>query len=382
MLAWNSQPYDRSTMSNTKTHIAALLHGAKDLRISRIPTPELLPHEVLIAPRATGICGTDMHYYSAGRNGMFKVTTPLVLGHEAAGVIMELGPAVESLGLSLKVGDRVAIEPQRPCEKCEICRSGKYNLCRKLKFSGSASANPPVQGSLQGRYAHPASWVYPLPDSMNWEEAAMIEPLSVAVHAVRRSQIRAGMNVVILGAGAIGLFCAAVARVQGARWIGMIDVDSSRLDFAVRHGFAQEVSEIPMHGQEGETKPDMAKRLASDLSNKWALADVVFDCTGVETCVNIGIHMAAPGGKVVLVGMGQPVQNINVGAAAVREVDLLSLWRYSNTFQAAIALISSGQLDVKPLITHKYDLERAEEALKLVVDKPKDLIKCVITSSH
>jgi L-iditol 2-dehydrogenase len=370
-------------MSDTKTHVAALLHGAKDLRISQVPTPSILPHEILIAPRATGICGTDMHYYSAGRNGMFNVTTPLVLGHEAAGVILELGDAVDSLGLNLNVGDRVAIEPQRPCEKCETCRSGKYNLCRKLKFSGSASANPPVQGSLQARYAHPASWVYSLPDSMTWEEAAMIEPLSVAVHAVRRSQIRAGMSVVILGAGAIGLFCAAVARVQGARWIGMIDVDSSRLDFAIRHGFAQEVSEIPMSGQESESKPDMAKRLAGEMSSKgWKLADVVFDCTGVETCVNIGIHLAAPGGKVVLVGMGQPVQNINVGAAAVREVDLLSLWRYANTFGTAIALISSGQVDVKPLITHKFDLEHAEDALKLVVDKPKDLIKCVITSSH
>ncbi|KIW19143.1 hypothetical protein PV08_03435 [Exophiala spinifera] len=373
-------------MSTSSTHVAALLHGANDLRLTQVATPTPLPHEVLIAPRATGICGTDMHYYSAGRNGMFVVTTPLVLGHEAAGTIVALGSDVESLGLGLKVGDRVAIEPQRPCERCNVCRRGKYNLCPRLKFSGSASANPPVQGTLQARYTHPASWVYPLPQTMSWEEAAMIEPLSVAVHAVRRAKVKGGMRVVVLGAGAIGLFCAAVARVNGARWIGMVDVDGARLDFARRHGFADGVFEIPIRGNEGESKPDMAKRLAAQMLEKegegWGLAEVVFECTGVDTCVNIGIHCAAPGGKVVIVGMGQPVQNINVGAAAVREVDLLSLWRYANTFRTAIDMIASGQLDVKPLITHRFDLQQAADALQLVVDKPKDLIKCIITSNH
>jgi L-iditol 2-dehydrogenase len=373
-------------MSTTSTHVAALLHGARDLRLTQVATPDPLPHEVLIAPRATGICGTDMHYYSAGKNGMFVIKNPLVLGHEAAGMIVALGSAVEALSLGLKVGDRVAIEPQRPCERCELCRGGKYNLCPRLKFSGSASANPPVQGTLQGRYTHPAAWVYALPKEMSWQEAAMVEPLSVAVHAVRRAEVRGGMTVVILGAGAIGLFCAAVARVNGARWIGMVDVDSARLEFAKRHGFADGVFEIPMRGEEGESRPDMAKRVASTMLARadvgWGLAEVVFECTGVDTCVNVGIHCAAPGGKVVIVGMGQPVQNINVGAAAVREVDLLSLWRYANTFRAAIDLIASGQVNVKPLITHTFDLEQAADALQLVVDKPSDLIKCIITSNH
>jgi L-iditol 2-dehydrogenase len=327
-----------------------------------------------------------MHYYSAGRNGMFTIDTPLVLGHEAAGTVVALGSAVESLGLYLKVGNRVAIEPQRPCERCAVCRSGKYNLCPRLRFSGSASANPPVQGTLQARYAHPASWVYALPQNMSWEEAAMVEPLSVAVHAVRRAKVRGGTRVVVLGAGAIGLFCAAVARVNGARWIGMVDVDGARLDFASRHGFAEAVAEIPTHGNEDESKPDMAKRVAGQILEQagvgWGLAEVVFECTGVEACVNIGIHCAAPGGKVVVVGMGQPVQNINIGAAAVREVDLLSLWRYANTFRTAIDLIASGQVDVKPLITHVFELEKAADALQLVVDRPKDLIKCIITSNH
>jgi L-iditol 2-dehydrogenase len=327
-----------------------------------------------------------MHYYSAGRNGTFVVTAPLVLGHEAAGTVVALGSAVESLGLGLKVGDRVAIEPQRPCEQCHVCRSGKYNLCPRLKFSGSASANPPVQGTLQARYSHPAAWVYGLPPNMSWQEAAMVEPLSVAVHAVRRAKVRGGSRVVVLGAGAIGLFCAAVARVNGARWIGMVDVDGARLDFSRRHGFADAVFEIPIRGSEGESRPDMAKRVAGQMLEKadegWGLAEVVFECTGVDTCVNIGIHCAAPAGKVVVVGMGQPVQNINVGAAALREVDLLSLWRYANAFPAAIELIASGEVDVKPLITHMFDLEQAADALQLVVDKPKDLIKCVITSNH
>lgn len=361
------------------THLAAVIHGARDLRLTQVPTTTPLPHEVQIRPRATGICGTDMHYYSAGRNGIFTITTPLVLGHEAAGEVVAVGSEVDPT--IAKVGDRVAIEPQRPCSVCKQCRGGTYNLCPKLKFTGSASANPPVQGSLQEVYCHAAAFVHRLPDEMSWIEGAMVEPLSVAIHAVRRSGLKAGYRVLVLGAGAIGLLCASVARVSGARSITMIDIDQARLDFAKEKGMADATFKIGMKGEEGESKMDFAARMAKESLKQdgFGLVDVVFECTGVEGCVNVGIYSAAPGGKVVLVGMGSPVQNLNVGAAAVREIDLLGLWRYANTFETAIGLIASGQLNVKPVVTHTFNLDKAAEALELVVAKPADLIKCVIT---
>jgi L-iditol 2-dehydrogenase len=365
-----------ATISNT--HTAALLYGARDLRLSQVPTPTPLPHQVLIRPRATGICGTDMHYYSAGKNGIFVVEEPLVLGHEAAGEVVAVGSDVADV----KIGTRVVVEPQRPCSTCKQCRGGKYNLCPNLKFSGSASAKPPVQGSLQELYCHEAAFVHHLPQELSWKEGAMVEPLSVAVHAVRRSTLRAGQSVMILGAGAIGLLCASVAKVSGAKDITMVDIDQARLDFAENQGLAQATFQVPLKGKDGESKADFAKRIAGEMLQKkgFGLADVVFECTGVEVCVNVGIHCAAPGAKVVLVGMGAPVQAINVGAAAVREVDLVGLWRYANTFATAIDLMASGKLDVKSMVTHTFSLAEAADALELVVAKPPDLIKCVITS--
>ena len=369
-----------TSKTTATTHLAALLHGAHDIRLTQIPTPAPLPNEVQIRPRATGICGTDMHYYHAGKNGIFVVRTPLVLGHEAAGEVVAVGSAVASS--IAQVGDRVAIEPQRACAACKECRVGKYNLCRNLTFNGSASADPPAQGSLQEVFCHPASFIHKLPKNVSWEQGAMVEPLSVAVHAVRRSGLVSGQNVLVLGAGAIGLLCAAVAKVSGATSIGMIDVDQSRLEFAKKHGMADAVFTIPMNGDDGETKADFAARIAKDTlaRDEFTLADVIFECTGVESCVNIGIHCAARGGKVVLVGMGSPLQTLAVGAAAVKEVDLMGLWRYANTFPTAIGLIASGRLDVQPLITHTFDLSKAKEALEMVISRPADLVKCIITS--
>lgn len=368
-------------MGNVTTHKAAVLYGAQDMRIEERPTIEPLPHEVQIAPRATGICGTDLHYYQHGRNGSFVVEEPLVLGHEAAGEVIAVG-AEAARTTDIKVGDRVAIEPQRPCSTCSLCRGGKYNLCPHLKFTGSASAKPPVQGSLQQVYNHPAAFVYRLPANVSFAEGAMIEPLSVAIHAVRRSSIRAGQSVLVAGAGAIGLLCAAVARISGASTVSMIDIDESRLAFASRHGFADQTMVIPMGSEAGESKAEFAARMTEESLQReqWGRADICFECTGAEACANICIHSAAPAGKVVIVGMGAPQQSLDVFAAAVREVDILSVWRYANTFEAAIKLVGTGALNIKPLITHTFALEDAKLCLETALQKPPELVKCIIAS--
>lgn len=371
-------------MEVLKSHKAAVLYGAKDMRIETVESTPPADHQVQVKIRATGLCGTDMHYYQSGANGVYVIQDPLVLGHEAAGEITSVGKTVENL----KIGDRVVVEPQRPCSICIVCRSGRYNLCSKMKFSGSASSNPPVQGSLQQYYNHDATFVYRLPENVSYIEAALIEPLSVALHAVNRSGLHPGQSVLVIGAGAIGLLCAAAAQVAGASSINIIDIDQAKLDFATgcSSGGVKAVANLsyksPMSPNENESKTDFASRIADEIlqTTGFGLVDVVFECTGVDTCCNIGIQCTTRGGKVVIVGMGAPIQNLNIGLAGVHEVDLLGMWRYANTFGTAISLVETGQIKVKSMVTHTFDLEKAAYALEFVLGRPKDLVKCVITS--
>ncbi|KAJ9143797.1 Alcohol dehydrogenase GroES-like domain-containing protein [Pleurostoma richardsiae] len=362
----------------SKSHRAAVLFGAKELRLEQVPTPELQPHEVQVAPRATGICGTDLHYYQNGRNGVYVVETPLVLGHEAAGEVVAVGAAVTTL----RVGDRVAVEPQLACLACGQCSSGRYNLCPRMRFNGSASARPPAQGSLQELWNHPARLCYRLPDSVGFDEGALVEPLSVALHSVRKGRLEAGQRVVITGAGAIGLLCARVAKISGASSVVMVDVDEARLTFARRQKLADQTFRAATSVAAGESAADFAARTAREMREALGVgeADLALECTGVESCVNICLAAAAPGSKVILVGMGRPLQQVNLGMALTREMELIGVWRYANTFQPAIDLIAAGMVDAKSLITHRFPMEKAAEALELALTKPADLIKCVLTS--
>lgn len=207
------------------THKAAVLYGAKDLRIESVETHTPTAHEVQIRPRATGICGTDQHYYQNDRNGIYTVTSPLILGHEYVGEVVAVGSAVTHL----KTGDRVVVEPQIACTSCLDCRKDRYNLCQWMRFNGSASASPPPQGSLQTRLNYPAFLCYKLPDAVSFEEAAMVEPLAVAVHSVHKAAPEAGQSVLITGEGAIGLFCARMAKISGASLAVMVDIDEATL---------------------------------------------------------------------------------------------------------------------------------------------------------
>ncbi|KAL1296812.1 hypothetical protein AAFC00_004438 [Neodothiora populina] len=362
------------------SHKAAVLRGAKTLKIEDVETPSLKPHEVQIAPKATGICGTDMHYYQNGRNGIYEVQEPLILGHEAAGEIVAVGSEVTGL----KVRDRVAVEPQSACSACKQCRAGRYNLCPKMRFNGSASAKPPAQGSLQKLWNHPAYLCYKLPDSVSFAEGAMVEPLSVALHSVRKGRLEAGQTVVITGAGAIGLLCARIAKISGASSILMIDVDQARLDFAEQHKLADKTYKIPFGGEKGESSADFAARIVKETHGALNIsngANLALECTGVESCLNLCISAAAPGARVVLVGMGRPQQEVNIGTALVRELEIIGVWRYTSTFQPAIDLIEAGMVDVKSMVTHEFDMEDIVEALELTSKRPADLVKCVLNSS-
>lgn len=297
-----------------------------------------------------------MHFWTEGRIGDFIVEKPMILGHEAAGVVRYVADDV----VGFEQGDRVALEPGIPCSTCDECRQGRYNLCPQIRFF----ATPPVNGSLAHFISHPANFCYKLPPMVSFDEAAMFEPLSVGIHACRRGNVKLGDTVLITGAGTIGLVTLLVARAMGASQTIVIDIDADRLSVAKEMG-ADKV--IVTHS---ESDPKMS---VQDIE-----ADVCFDATGVESAVKACVYGAKRGGVVVLIGMGQPEVSLPVLEATVKEVDLRSVFRYCNTYPTALELVASGKVQLKRLVTHRYKMLQTEIALECALNRANKAIKIMI----
>ncbi|KAI1815006.1 alcohol dehydrogenase GroES-like domain-containing protein [Poronia punctata] len=384
-------------MSNSTTVQASVLYGAKDLRVEQRDLPAPSPTEVQIAVSATGLCGSDLHYYNHFRNGNIQVVEPLTLGHESAGVVTAVGSAVTDLA----PGDRIALEVGQPCETetCEFCKSGRYNICKGMRFRSSAKSVPHAQGTLQTRINHPARWCHKLPEGMSLELGALAEPLSVALHAHQRSGVQNvdGASVLVLGAGAVGLLCAAAAKVHGAKTVLIADILPERVQFAVENGFADAAFTVPLaRPVTVEDKLAYAQEVTEKMKNV-AVAegtvgevDVTFECTGVESCMHMAIYCTKPGGKVMIIGMGTPIQTLPISTASLKEVDLLGVFRYANSYPRAIDLLS-GELqnmpDLSKLVTQRF---RGLESIPVAFDmagKVKDqegnlVIKVMIDTSE
>ncbi len=322
---------------------------------------------------------------------------PLALGHESSGVVEAVGSNAAG---KFKPGDRVALEVGLPCENCSLCREGRYNICRDMQFRSSAKAFPHFQGTLQGRINHPAKWCHKLPDAVSLDEGALLEPLSVAIHAVRRAKLRTGARALVLGAGAVGLLVAAMLRVEKASSITIADIEGRRVDFAKQNGFADVGVTVPRTRPKSDAiedrlavAQDTAKLLTGAGSDGQAseaaastLFDIVFECTGVEACVQASIYSATPGGAVMLIGMGTPIQTLPLSAAALREVDILGVFRYARTYQYGIELLGNrekyGLPDVSKLATHRFKgFDNVIEAFKMAarpVDDAENLVLKVI----
>ncbi|KAI8478481.1 hypothetical protein Bbelb_435110 [Branchiostoma belcheri] len=296
---------------------------------------------------SVGICGSDVHYWVHGAIGDFVVRAPMILGHEASGTVSEVGEGVTHL----KVGDRVAIEPGVPCRYCDYCKGGRYNLCLEMKFC----ATPPVDGSLARYYVHPADFCFKLPDHVSFEEGALLEPLSVGVHACRRAGVTIGSRVLICGAGPIGLVCLLVAKAMGAAQVAITDIDTKRLEVAKQMG-----ADFPVHvtTRDGREVADQVVRALG------CNPDVTVECSGAEPSVQTGIFATKSGGVLVLVGLGPPTINIPIVNAAVREVDIRGIFRYANCYPTALSMVASGQVNVKPMVTHRFSLEQTLEAFE------------------
>ena len=351
---------------------ASVLHGPKDLRLEERTLEPPNPTELQVAIKATGLCGSDLHYYQHYRNGDFQVREPFCLGHESAGVVVDVGSQVSGFDS----GDCVALEVGLPCGECERCREGRYNICPQIKFGSSAKTFPHVQGTLQERVNHPAKWCHKLPDKVSFGLGALLEPLSVAIQACRRAHITHGSSTLVLGAGSIGLLCASMAKMTGSSNVVIADIQQERAEFATRHGFAHRGFTVPTRrAQTTGEKLEIAKETAASLNEEIPNCngstdgfDVVLECTGAEACTQTAIYATRPGGKVVIVGMGSPVQTLPISAAALREVDILGTFRYANTYPEAIELVSgqNPQLpDLEKLITHRFrGLDRVESAFE------------------
>ncbi|CAK9161004.1 unnamed protein product [Ilex paraguariensis] len=325
-------------------NMAAWLLAVKTLRIQPYNLPPLGPHDVKVRMKAVGICGSDVHHFKNMRCANFVVKKPMVIGHECAGII-EVGSEVKSLA----VGDRVALEPGVSCQRCDLCRDGRYNLCREMKFFGS----PPTNGSLANQVVHPSSLCFKLPDNVSLEEGAMCEPLSVGVHACRRANIGPETKVLIMGAGPIGLVTMLAAHAFGAPRIVIVDIDERRLSFAKDLG-ADEIIQASTNVQ------DVDKEVVQIHKAMGAGVDVSFDCVGFNKTMSTALNATRPGGRVCLVGLGQSEMTIPLTPAAAREVDVIGIFRYRNTWPLCIEFLRTGKIDVKPLITHRFKFTQEE----------------------
>lgn len=331
-----------------KQNIGAVIHGVEDMRMEQLPMPTPRDNEVLLEMDCVGICGSDVHILTHGGFGEYVLKKPMVIGHEASGVVIGVGKAVRRL----KVGDRVAIEPAIGCKVCKLCKAGRYNLCP----DGIYSATPPVHGSLQNYYTHPEDCCFKLPPHVTMEEGALLEPLAVGVHCCRIADIQLGSNVLILGAGPIGMVSVLVAKAMGAAKVCVIDLVQSKLDIAKEIG-----ADYTLLIEKGDKEDTIVKKIHGLMG---CAPDISIECTGAEPCVRLAILATEIGGVVTMVGIGHTNMNLPITIALVREVEIRSGFRYANAYPAALAMVANGTIDATRLITHHFNLTESVEAFK------------------
>ena len=325
----------------------SVLRDVGQIDVEERPVPEPAADEVVVEVGSVGVCGSDVHYYEQGRIGPHVVDSPLVLGHEAGGVVTATGSGVTTL----EVGQRVSIEPGVPCGRCPQCLAGRYNLCPDVRFF----ATPPYDGAFSQFVAMPASFVYPIPDSMSDDAAGLIEPLSVGVWACRRGHVSPGTSVLVTGAGPIGLIAAQAARAYGADTVTVTDVNRHRLQVAASLGLGT---------------IDVAQTAIADTGIE---AEVLLECSGNARATWDAVSTMARAGRVVLVGMGGDTVQLPLSFVQDRELTITGAFRYANTWPTAIRLAASGRVDLDALVTGHYGLRDVEAALTAARDDPTSM---------
>ncbi|MDR6739885.1 D-xylulose reductase [Herbaspirillum sp. 1173] len=335
---------------------ALVLEATRELALRDIDLPQDLgAQDVRIRIHTVGICGSDLHYYTHGRIGPFKVEAPMVLGHEASGTIIEVGSDVTQL----KVGDRVCMEPGIPRLDSPATLRGLYNLDPSVRFW----ATPPIHGCLTGSVVHPAAFTYRLPDNVSFAEGAIVEPLSIGLQAATKARMKPGDTAVVIGAGTIGAMTALAALAGGAARVILADVVAEKLAH-----FANNPAVITVDVTQ-RALPDVVQQVTEG----WG-ADVVFEASGHAGVYQTLLDLVCPGGCAVLVGMPPGPVALDVVTMQTKEVRLESVFRYANIFPRALALLSSGMIDVKPFISRSFPFSQGIEAFEEAArGRPQDV---------
>ncbi len=343
---------------------ALLLEKPHTISLADLPLyQEMGDNDVRIKIANVGICGSDVHYYQHGRIGDFIVNEPMVLGHEASGTVIAVGSQVKHL----KVGDRVCMEPGIPDANSRETMIGMYNLDPAVRFW----ATPPIHGCMCENVVHPANLTFKLPDNVSFEEGALVEPLAIGVHSAKKARIVPGDTALVLGAGTIGLVTALAAIAAGCSHVIVADTKQEKLDFVNKH-YGERISTFNI--AKGCLKEYVQQQWPNGL-------DIVFEASGAPQAILSVTSFLCPGGKVVFIGMPHEPAPVNIVEAQTKEVEFLTIFRYTNVYDRTVKYIASGQINVKPLITHRYDFADAVKAFEFAATMPSDAIKIMIKLS-
>ncbi|MEJ8543867.1 NAD(P)-dependent alcohol dehydrogenase [Brevibacillus borstelensis] len=325
---------------------AGFLEQPLEVRVGQIPVPKVSGTDVLIKVEAVGVCGSDVHYYAHGRIGKRFVQYPHIQGHECAGVVVAIGEKVTRF----QVGDRVAVEPGVTCMGCKWCREGRYNLCPDVQFLST----PPVKGAFVQYLVHREDFLSPIPDHLSFEAATLAEPLSVGIHAVKRGGLAPGDTVAVIGMGPVGLMTVIAAKAFGAKEIVACDMEPLRLQAARKLGATRLVNV-------GE------KNVEDEIAfvTEGLGVDMVLETSGNDKALQSAIGLAKRGGSLVVIGFpAREEVPLNVTLMLQKEIDLYSVYRYTNTYSLAIQLLASGEYPVDQIITDRYSLDDIQQAME------------------
>ncbi|WP_151637460.1 L-idonate 5-dehydrogenase [Noviherbaspirillum aerium] len=333
--------------------LACKIHAANDLRFEQQEDIALAPHQVEVQLGAAGICGSDLHYYFHGRAGAFQIREPLTPGHEASGLVLRTGSAVASLAPGMKV----AINPSQACGSCDYCRKGRENLCTQMRFLGSASIYPHVQGMFRESFVLNARQLTAVEADISFGELAFAEPLAVALHAVNRCGPLLGKTVLVTGAGTIGCLIVIAARLAGAARIIACDV----ADHPLRAATAA--------GADAVVRSDLD---AAAISDPAGVAEVCVEAAGNAAALATCIDACRRGGRIVQVGT-LPAEGLHFPANAImaRELDYAGAFRFGIEFDWAVDYLVSRRIDVRQLLTAQLPLKDAVDAFRLAADKSR-----------
>jgi L-iditol 2-dehydrogenase len=336
----------------------AVMTGIGKMEMVERDIPKPAPNEALVKLEYVGVCGSDLHYYEAGRIGEFIVKPPFVLGHEPGGTVVEVGSEVRRL----KPGDRVALEPGKTCGHCEFCRTGRYNLCPDVIFF----ATPPVDGVFQEYAAHEAALCFKLPDNVSTLEGALIEPLAVGFHAAMTGGARIGQSALVTGAGCIGLVSMLALKAQGVSRVYMTDVVDKRLEKARALGAFRVIN---------VKKEDPLALIAA----REGALDLVIETTGSEVAAAQGIGALKKGGTLVFVGYSPSgMMALPIGKALDKELTMKTIFRYRHIYPLAIDAVARGLVNIKDIVTNVFDFDDIQNAMDQSVHNKAEIVKSVI----